>query len=614
MSQTPPRWDLSLLYSSIDDPAIQKDIAAASLQAERFQKRGKGKIADMTPEDFGKMVAEYESIAVKLEKVSAFAFLGYSVDMNTPATVDFYKETEQKTSEVLEKAHFFEPEVSKLSDEKLAQLMTDPHVRQYEHWINRIRTGHDYILDEATEKKISDRMNNEVQPALRLYEKTKNNLCFNIDGQEATVSDLYAMSFSENAEKRLKAGIATNEAYKNESAVFASIVNTVAQHKQYEDELRGFKTPIESRNRSNQIEDSVVEALVSSVDKAAPDVAHRYYALKAKWAGQEKIGYWDRNAPVSGIEPRKYSFEEAKDIVLSAYREFDPEMGAAAQSFFDEKRIDAEPRPGKQGGEYAMPIINGKPYIKMNFNGTTNDILCLAHELGHGIHYELSQKQGRLGTQMPITVEETASIFGEMLTFNHMLKNEKDPKQRFALLSDKMNRAMLTTFRQIALHHYEEGVHNGVREKGSLTPEEIGKIWTQTQKDTLGPSVINDEQTSSSWAGVPHLLHTPFYVYGYAFGECMTSSLYQVYESGKVEDFPQKYKEMLSKGSTEHYSKLLKPFGLDASKPDFWQQGLGMMKGFVDKLDSLTDKLGMDKTKSPVSSAAVLKKIQTAGR
>lgn len=612
MSQMPPRWDLSLLYKSIDDPAINKDIAAVSVQAERFQLRGKDKLARMSPEDFGKMITDYESVQTKLEKISAFAYMGYSVDMNTPETVEFFKKTDKKTSEIFEKTHFFELEINTLSDEKLAEMLQDPRVQHYEPWLKSVRAEHDYILDEETEKRISERKNNEVQPALQLYEKTKNAIKFNLDGKELSASGLNPLSYSENAADRLKAGLAMNEGYKSNADVFASIVNTVAQCKQYEDGLRGFKTPVEARNRSNQVENEVIDALVSSVDKAAPDVAHRYYALKARWLGQEKIGYWDRNAPVSGVESRKYSFDEAKNIVLSAYRKFDPEMGAIAQSFFDENRIDAEPRPGKQGGEYAARVSDASPFIKMNFTGTTNDVLCLAHELGHGIHYTLSKKQGLLGMETPITIQETASIFGEMLTFNYMLEHEKDPKQRFALLSDKMTRTMLTTFRQVAMHHYEQDVHNGVREKGALTSGEIGNIWTKTQKEALGPAVINDERSSSSWADVPHLLRTPFYVYGYAFGECLTSSLYQTYESGKVKDFPEKYKEMLSKGSTEHHSALLKPFGLDASKPDFWQQGLGVMKGIVDKLETLTDKLGMDKTKQ--SSVTVLKKTRAAGR
>ena len=249
----------------------------------------------------------------------------------------------------------------------------------------------------------------------------------------------------------------------------------------------------------------------------------------------------------------------------------------------------------------------------MNFSGTANDVLCLAHELGHGIHYVLSRQQGALEGDMPITLEETASIFGEMLAFQHMLKNEKDPRQRFALLADKTSRTMLTTYRQIAMHHYEEDVHNGVRRKGELKPEELNAIWSKTQNDALGPAVINDDRSSSSWAPVPHLLETPFYVYGYAFGECLTSSLYQVYQSGNVPDFANKYKEMLSKGASERPAELLKPFGLDISKPDFWKQGLGMIKGHVDRLETLTDQLGMDKT-AKKSAVSVIRQAKSAVR
>lgn len=255
-----------------------------------------------------------------------------------------------------------------------------------------------------------------------------------------------------------------------------------------------------------------------------------------------------------------------------------------------------------------MPVVNGKPYIKMSFGGTTNDVLALAHELGHGIHYELAKKQGALGAQMPVTIEETASIFGEMLAFDALLKREKDPKQRFALLSDKMGRVMLTTFRQISLHHYEENVHNTVREKGKISVPEINKAWTDAQRKMTGPAVINDERSSSCWADVPHLLKTPFYVYGYAYGECVTSSLYQVYKDGTVKDFPEKYKEMLAKGSTERPDGLLRPFGLNAAEPDFWNRGLSMMKDWVDKLERLTPEM------TPVKTAAALKRAKSAGR
>ncbi len=613
MLPLPPSWDLSALYSSIDDPAFEKDLSVASLQADRFRLLGENKIADLTPENFGKMLLDYDRLIGKTGKLNAFAEMTYTADMNVEANVAFYEKTNRDTDAILQKVDFFEKETANLSDEKTAELMTNPTVQRYALWIDKLRSNKTPDFDEKT-KELLEANKNRTSEALRLYDKTKNELQFKVDGKTASSNDLYSLSYSANPDDRRKAGLALNDGYKNKSAIFSKIVNTIVQSKKYADEQYGYKTPIEARNRSNQIENGIVDALVSSVDKAAPDVSHRYYALKAKWIGQEKIGYWDRNAPVAGVSPRRYTFDEAKDIVLSSYREFDPEMGEIAEKFFEEKRIDAAPRSGKQPGEYAMPIIDGKAYISMNFNGTTNDVLALAHELGHGIHYELSKKNGALGTQMPITMEETASIFGEMLTFDKMLQKEKNPEQRFALLSDKMNRVMLTTFRQVALHHYEEDMHNGVREKGAVSAADLNAIWTKAQSNALGPSVINDEQTSSSWADVPHLLRTPFYVYGYAFGECLTSSLYQVYKDGTVKDFPNKYKEMLSKGSTEQCADLLKPFGLDVSKPDFWKQGLGTMKGYVDKLERLTDTLGMDKTKKNALPAVALTQSKTAGR
>lgn len=606
MISTPPRWDLTPLYQSIDDPQIGKDLSAAAMQARRFALRGQGKIAAMRPADFGKMIADYDRLNAKTDKVSAFAEMVYTADRADKRNVAFYEKTQARTNAILSKTDFFEAEIADLSDEALNRLMTDETARKYGFWIERVRADR-VDLDDKTLAQL-DKNAAKTQKALMLYDKTADEIDFTLNGQKTTSSDLYAMAYSADETQRYKAGLAMNDGYKSKADIFASVVNTVAKNKAFSDEKQGFKSPVESRNKSNQIDNAVVAALVSSVDEAMPAVAHRYYALKAKWAGRDKIGYWDRNAPVSGIKPRRYTFDEAKDIVLSAYDSFDKEMGEIAREFFDEKRIDAEPRPNKEPGEYAMPIANGKPYIKMSFGGTTNDVLALAHELGHGIHYELAKKQGSLGMQMPVTTEETASIFGEMLAFDTLLKREKDPKQRFALLSDKMNRVMLTTFRQIALHHYEEDIHNTVREKGAVSVPEINSAWTNAQQKMMGPAVINDERSSSCWADVPHLLKTPFYVYGYAYGECMTSSLYQVYKDGKIADFPKKYKEMLAKGAAERPDKLLKPFGLDVSKPDFWKQGLGMMKGYVDKLEQLTPDLTQNR------NAAVIKQSRTVGR
>lgn len=613
MAENIPRWDLSALYSSPDCPEMQKDMQTLSAQVERFCVRNKGKLAQATPETFGKMIAEYDAVETKMQKIQAYAYMNYAVAMNDQTNVDFYKKTNRKTAALNDKLLFFELEVNSLTDDQIKEKMTDPSVQKYASWINRIRSGRDHMTDEKTEKMLADHALQVDQAALDLYQKTMNEIDFRLDGKHVSEAQLNAAAYSNDMGLRHKVGMAMDKGLKEHIDVFTSVTNTIVQSRRKEDELRGYKTPMEFRNKSNQVENEVVDALVQSVSDSYPDVSHRYYALKAKWLGVDKLEYWDRNAPPAGVVQKKYSFEEAKNIVLSAYKEFDPEIGKIAQEFFDENRIDAEPRAGKQGGEFAHPVYDGKPFIKMSFSGTSNDVLCLAHELGHGIHYVLSEKQGVLNGDMPITLEETASIFGEMLAFQHMLKNEKDPKQRFALLADKTSRTMLTTYRQIAMHHYEEEVHNGVRQKGELKAQDLNAIWSKTQTDALGPAVINDDRSSASWANVPHLLQTPFYVYGYAFGECLTSSLYQVYESGKVPDFATKYKKMLSKGASERPADMLKPFGLDASKPDFWKQGLGMIKGYVDRLETLTDQLGMDKSKSKVP-VSLIRKSKSAGR
>ena len=613
MAELAPEWDLKSLYASPKADAFKKDLKMAALLSKRLRSFCKDKVADLTPKEYGKMLITYDRMYAKLQKRSSYASIRYMNETNDDNAA-FAEKTDKENLVVFDDVYFFEKETANLSDEKVAEMLTDPTVRRFATWIDGLRLNKEPDCDEKTGETL--RKNSvKKEKALYLYDEVRENIPFKLSGKAISNGDLYALAYSPDAEKRRKAGEALNNGYKSKSASFAKIVTTIAQTKKYRDEYLGYKTPVEARNRSNQIENSVVDALVSSVDQAAPDVAHRYYALKAKWLGQEKIGYWDRNAPVAGIKQRRYSFEEAKNIILSAYKEFDPEIGDIAQKYFDENRVDARPRPSKQAGEYAERIVDGKSFVSVNFNGTMNDVMALAHELGHGIHFELEKKNGALQAETPVTINETASIFGEMLTFDYMMKQEKNPRQRFALMSDKMTRVMLTTFRQVAMHHYEEGIHNAVREKDKLSAKDINAIWTKAQSDSMGPAVINDERSSSTWADVPHLLRTPFYVYGYAFGECLTTSLYQVYKDGSVKDFPKKYKEMLSKGATERCSDLLKPFGLDISKPDFWKQGLTLMKKNVDTLEALTDTLGMDKTKKNANTvASTVLKTQKSGR
>lgn len=621
MSEKLPEWDLNDLYPGMDSPELKKDIAAVSAGALKFETRYKGKLAETTGDEFGASIEEYEKLTETLGRLEAYSYMMHSTNMNDPKISTFYQNVQEKSNDVSGKMLFFELELNKLSDEQLAEKMQSPKAKNYEPWIKNVRAGRDHMLSEELEKMLHDKQVVGAAAWNRLYDETMASLRFNVGGREVTEPEVTALiASSPEASVRHEAGAEMDRVMKKNMPIFSLVTNTLAKDKQIEDEARGYKKPISARNVENQVEDEVVDALVDSVIDSHAEISHRFYKMKADWLGVDKLEYWDRNAPLPGMPEKKYSWDEAKKIVLAAYHEFSPEMAAIGKKFFDNNWIDVAPKEGKEGGAYAHPTVpSAHPYLMLNFMGKPNDVMTLAHELGHGVHQYLANDQGLLKSNTPITLAETASIFGEMLTFQYMLKHEKDPKQKFAMLAEKTGSMINSTVRQIAFHRFETEVHTERRKEGELAPERLDKIWTKVQSDALGPSVVNDERSSSSWAGIPHLIHTPFYVYGYAFGDCLVNSLYSVHQEGKVEDFPKKYMEMLAKGGSERHQQMLKPFGLDASKPDFWKKGLNVAKNFVDQLEVLTEELGMNRNKNRANTekapaAAVKKAVKAKGR
>jgi oligoendopeptidase F len=356
------------------------------------------------------------------------------------------------------------------------------------------------------------------------------------------------------------------------------------KEKEVEDKWRQYKKPVSSRNRVNQVEDEVVDALVGTVTKNYQKLSHRYYALKAKWFDVSQLNYWDRNAPIPGEDDAIISWKEAKEIVLNSYNTFSPHLATIGEQFFDKNWIDASPRAGKASGAFSHPTVPSvHPYILMNYQGKSRDVMTLAHELGHGIHQVLAGRQGHLMADTPLTLAETASVFGEMLTFQSMLKNKTSPEQRRLMLASKVEDMLNTVVRQIAFHEFETHLHDE-RRSGELTPDDIGEIWMKIQKKSLGPAIKLDPNYSAFWSYIPHFIHSPFYVYAYAFGDCLVNSLYAVYEESES-GFTEKYIEMLSAGGTLRHKELLSPFNLDAGNPEFWEKGLSMIEGFIDELD-----------------------------
>ena len=369
--------------------------------------------------------------------------------------------------------------------------------------------------------------------------------------------------------------------------LFALITNTLAKDKAIEDKWRNFLKPISSRNMQNFIEDEVVEALITSVKGQYSNLSHRYYRIKAGWMGQDKLDYWDRNAPLPNADDREIPWDEAVETVLTAYESFSPSLRELGELFFTRPWIHALPSEGKDSGAFAHPTVpDVHPYLLVNYKGKIRDVMTLAHELGHGVHQVLAAKQGALMADTPLTLAETASVFGEQLTFRKILEQESDAKKRAIIIAGKVEDMLNTVVRQVAFCEFERHVHDE-RQKGEVPIERLNNIWLQVQKESLGDAIRLDSPYEYYWSYIPHFIHSPFYVYAYAFGDCLVNSLYSVYLEG-MEDFENKYFSMLEAGGTKHHKELLEPFGLDATDPLFWNKGLGMISSFIDELESIS--------------------------
>ncbi len=411
-------------------------------------------------------------------------------------------------------------------------------------------------------------------------------LRFEVDGETLTLEPTLNLMQSPDEAKRKAGALALAKTFGENLKLFTLITNTLAKDKDISDRWRGFKDIADARHLSNRVEPEVVAALVQSVRNNYPKLSHRYYRMKAKWLGKDQLMHWDRNAPLPQEDTREVPWAQAKDMVLSAYGEFAPEMADIARTFFDRNWIDAPSRPGKSPGAFAHPTVpSAHPYVLLNYLGKTRDVMTLAHELGHGVHQVLAAKQGPLMASTPLTLAETASVFGEMLTFQALLRQTVDPKKRKTLLASKVEDMINTVVRQIAFYTFERKLH-AARKEGELTPDQINAIWLEVQAESLGDGIRFGEGYESFWTYIPHFIHSPFYVYAYAFGDCLVNSLYARYRESE-QGFQEKYFDMLKAGGTKHHSELLKPFGLDAADPGFWDKGLSVISGMIDELEAM---------------------------
>jgi oligoendopeptidase F len=581
-----PEWDLGDFYPSLNAPGIGEDFSRLGELCAAFAKNYDGKVAGLSGGQFAKAISEYEIIQELSGKLGSFASLLFAKNMGLPENAQFYQNVQEKLTVLASRTLFFVLAVNGISDEEMAEKLKTPELEKYAPWLRDVRAFKPYQLADELEKLLLEKNVAGRAAWTRLFDETISDLRFTYDGEELTEPQIFDKLSSKDADARKKAALIVGEVFEKNAKIFTLITNTLAKDKEIEDAWRGFKRPISSRNVSNYIEDEVVDALLSSVHENYPRLSHRYYALKAKWFGKEQIDYWDRNAPLPGDADRKYSWQEAKELVLTAYGNFSPELAEIGRQFFEKPWIDAPVVPGKSPGAFAHPTVPSvHPYLLVNFQGKARDVMTLAHELGHGVHQVLSAKQGMLMADTPLTLAETASVFGEQLTFREMVRREGDKKQRNLLIAAKVEDMLNTVVRQVAFCEFERQVHNE-RRKSELTTGQICDIWMEVQSESLGSAIKLHGNYKYFWSYIPHFIHTPFYVYAYAFGDCLVNSLYGVYEQGKVKDFQKKYLAMLEAGGTLRHKELLAPFGLDASKPTFWQQGLDVISKMIDELEA----------------------------
>lgn len=588
-----PGWDLSDLYKGINDPQIAVDLQLYKDKSEEFAQKYKGKIAQLSSDEIARSLREYEDLDSIAYKLGEFAYLNMSTQMKNKEAMAFYQNTSEKLTDYAKPTIFYSLEVNKVDDAKIAEWLKNPGVAKYKYWLERTRRYKPYELSEAVEEILLEKSVTSSSAWVRLYEETSSRLVYTVDGKTYNDAEIGKLLLDKDPAVREKAGREINRVSKENAPLMSFIYNMVIKDKATEDTKRGFKSPIAERNLAENVKDSVVESLASTVRANYANLAHRFYKLKAKWLGVEKLQYWDRNAPLPFCNDKKYSWDESVKIVLDAYNRFSPKLRAVADNFFTHNWIDVPPRDGKRGGAYAAGTgAHNHPYLFLNFVGKQNDILTLAHELGHGCHMSLRQKNGDLNECSRMTLEEVASVFGEMITFQSLLEQTTDDKDKLCLIASKVNDMLNTALRQIFFHFFETRAHQE-RKNGELSEDRIAEIWFEEMQAVSGPAMELDSDCRYIWSQVGHFFFLPFYVYAYSFADCLVNSLYQVSQEGTVENFPDKYMEMLSQTALLPNDELLAPFGLNPEDPDFWNKGLSLISSYIDELERLDKKLNL---------------------
>ncbi|USG62860.1 M3 family oligoendopeptidase [Sneathiella marina] len=581
-----PEWDLTDLYPSRTSAELKEDLETAAEDARHFAEHYKGKLSDLAGQELYLAISTFEEIGELQGRIMSYAYLVYAGNMSDPEIGKFFQTMQEKVNEISTDLLFLTLELNKIDETKLAEMYEGSSLKKYEPWIRNVRALQPYQLSDELEKLLHEKDIAGRSAWVRLFDETIAGLKFEVDGEEMASQQVLHLLSSKESDVRKKAAKSLGKVFGENVRLFSLVTNTLAKDKAIEDDWRNVGNPADMRHLSNQVEPEVVDALSAAVQASYPSLSHRYYTLKAKWMGVEKLDYWDRNAPLPEEDDRIISWNEARDTVLDAYGRFSPELSELGRKFFENPWIDAAVRPGKSPGAFAHPTVpSAHPYLLLNYQGNTRDVMTLAHELGHGVHQVLAGPQGGLLADTPLTLAETASVFGEQLTFRSLLEKETDPVKRRVMLAGKVEDMLNTVVRQIAFYEFEKRVHDA-RKKEELSPDQIGKIWMDVQKESLGPAIRLHDEYQYFWCYIPHFIHSPFYVYAYAFGDCLVNALYAVYQDAE-EGFQEKYFEMLKAGGTLRHKELLAPFNLDASDPAFWSKGLSVIEGFIDEIEAL---------------------------
>ncbi|MDR9394511.1 MAG: M3 family oligoendopeptidase [Roseovarius sp.] len=583
-----PEWDLSDLYAGEDAPELKRDLDWLEKACADFARDYEGRLADLDATALLDCIRRDERISNIAGRIMSFAGLRYQQCTTDGGRAKFLSDCQEKITEYTTPLVFFTLELNRLEEDTLKGMYAEnADLARYAPVIRRIRAMKPYQLSDELEKFLHD-MGVVGDAWERLFDETIAGLTFAVDDEELGIEATLNLLTEQDRSRRAAAAHALARVFGENVRTFARVHNTCAKEKEVIDRWRGMPTPQTGRHLANDVEPEVVAALRDAVVAAYPRLSHRYYELKRRWLGLDKLQVWDRNAPLPMEDRRTVDWAEARETVMNAYTAFDPRMGELAEPFFDRGWIDAGVKPGKSPGAFAHPTVTDvHPYVLLNYLGKPRDVMTLAHELGHGVHQRLAAGQGELLSATPLTLAETASVFGEMLTFRRMLDNAADAQERKVLLAGKVEDMINTVVRQIAFFDFECKLH-AARRGGELTPDDINALWMSVQGESLGPAFEFMDGYETFWAYIPHFVHSPFYVYAYAFGDGLVNALYAVYEENP-DGFRDKYFDMLRAGGAKHHKELLAPFGLDASDPAFWDKGLSMIEGMIDELEAMEE-------------------------